>query len=71
MKTIIKHMAVLAITIIVSATAIAQPPGDPDTDPDASVPIDEGLFTVLLSGAAIGISKLIKQKRSNHVKDSD
>jgi len=63
MNCVAKLMTVLALTMLVSASAIAQNPEDPGTDPDASVPLDGGLFTVLLSGAGIGVYKLIKNKK--------
>ena len=63
MKKVTKLLTLLVFALLVSATVVAQNPGDPDiVDPDASVPLDEGLLAVLVSGAAIGISKLIKKK---------
>ena len=64
MKKVIKLLILIVFALLVSATAVAQNPGDPYIEnPDASIPLDEGLLTVLLSGAAIGVSKLLKSKR--------
>jgi hypothetical protein len=67
MKKYTKLIIVLACAILFSTTIYAQNPGDPGNgdDPDASIPLDEGLLTVLISGAAIGISRLTKKKKSN------
>jgi hypothetical protein len=66
MKKGIKVFIMLACVILISTTMYAQNPGDPGGgDPDASIPLDEGLLTVLISGAAIGITKLIKKQKSN------
>jgi hypothetical protein len=64
MKKYTKLIIVLACAILISTTMYAQNPGDPGGgDPDASIPLDEGLLTVLISGAAIGISRLTKKKQ--------
>ncbi len=55
-------MTLLFLFFIGSVSAQPGNPGDGD-DPDASIPLDEGLLTVLISGAAIGVSKLVKKKK--------
>ena len=64
MKKIIR-LFLTCVFVLFIGTASAQP-GDPGNgdDPDASVPLDEGLLTVLISGAAIGVSKLVKKTKS-------
>jgi len=59
----IKYLFMTVVFIIFIGSASAQP-GNPEDgeDPDASIPLDGGLVTVLVSGAAIGISKLIKKR---------
>jgi len=66
MKKATKFLTFLTLTVLVSISVYAQNPGDPGEgeDPDASIPLDGGLVSVLLSGAGIGVYKLIKQKRS-------
>ncbi len=66
MKKVFKLISLIVFVVFVSLSVSAQNPGDPgEGDPDASIPLDGGLFTVLLSGAAIGIMKLIKNKKVN------
>ncbi len=63
-KSLVKIAASIIIISAITMSVFAQP-GDPGSgdDPDASIPLDGGLVTVLISGAAIGISRLIKKKK--------
>jgi hypothetical protein len=68
MKKVKNQLILIVFMVLVSATAFGQNPGDPGNgDPDASIPLDEGLLTVLVSGAAIGVAKLIKKKKNSNI----
>lgn len=61
MKSLMKFTLTLAAMLFVG-TLLAQ--GTPNQDPDMSVPVDGGIFTVVGSAVAYGFYK-VRNKKSN------
>lgn len=65
-------LLITSILVAFSAITFSQLPGglpggggDPNTeDPDAGVPIDNGIIILVVLGAGLGIKKLIRKKSS-------
>lgn len=63
-------LLISSVLLAISAIGFSQLPGglpggggDPDTeDPDAGVPIDNGIIVLVVLGAGLGIKKLIRKK---------
>lgn len=61
MKTFVKYTLTLAVFALFAGTLLAQ--GTPNGDPDASVPVDGGILTVVGSAIAYGVYR-VKNKKS-------
>ena len=60
MKNLLKYISALALFTLVVGTLLAQ--GTPNGDPDASVPVDGGILTVVGSAIAYGVYRVKNRK---------
>lgn len=63
MKTVLKNTLALALFTLAVGTLLAQ--GTPNGDPDASVPVDGGIFTVVGGAIAYGVYRVKNRKSAN------
>ena len=60
MKNFLKHTIAVALFTVAVSALMAQ--GTPNTDPDASVPVDGGIFTVVGGAIAYGVYRVKNRK---------
>lgn len=60
MKNFVKHTLAVALFSVAVSTLMAQ--GTPNADPDASVPVDGGILTVVGSAIAYGVYRVKNRK---------
>ena len=60
MKNLVKHTFALAFFSIAVSALLAQ--GTPNGDPDASVPVDGGILTVVGGAIAYGVYRVKNRK---------